>query len=35
MVTDPLFFMDAKSETFVPLDDDLHRRIEAGQVRLS
>ena len=34
-VTDPLFFMDAKSETFVPLDDDLLRRIEAGQVRLS
>ena len=34
-VTDPLFFMDAESESFVALDHDLHRRIEAGQVRLT
>ena len=34
-VTDPLFFMDAKSESFVALDRDLHRRIEDGQVRLT
>ena len=34
-VTDPLFFMDANSESFVALDRDLQRRIEDGQVRLT
>ena len=34
-VTDPLFVVDARSEAFVPLDRDLHRRIEAGEVRLT
>lgn len=34
-VTDPLFFMDANSESFVALDRDLQRRIDDGQVRLT
>jgi fatty-acyl-CoA synthase len=33
-VADPLFFLDAERETYVPLDAALHARIASGQVRL-
>jgi fatty-acyl-CoA synthase len=33
-VSDPVFFLDAERETYVPLDAALHARIASGQVRL-
>jgi fatty-acyl-CoA synthase len=32
--SDPIYFNDAKAGAFVPLDAALHRRIEAGEIRL-
>jgi hypothetical protein len=32
--TDPIYFNDPKSQSFVPLDAALYRRIESGEVRL-
>ena len=33
-VADPLYFSDAESRTFVPLDAALHARIQSGAVRM-
>ena len=33
-ITDPLYFLDAKEGTYVPLDATLHRRIVAGELRV-
>jgi len=33
-IADPLYFNDAQARAFVPLDGDLHRRIQDGEVRL-
>jgi fatty-acyl-CoA synthase len=33
-ITDPIYFSDPASQSYVRLDQDLYQRIQAGQVRM-
>ena len=33
-ISDPLFFMDTEKKTYIPLDNDIMRRVVIGQARL-